>query len=218
MVGGSAYEVGPPTSGFTTPATLTIRYQPSLRPSGTAPQELRVHRLAGSSWVSLGGTNDAALAEASAPVAGGGVYAVRWTGPTPPCSLAQDGQFDFWLGAWNLTDVTLGRNNPAGTNDITRDATGCLIEEDYRSNVQGRSVSLFSRLDGRWHQTYIDSAGNRLVLVGNLEGDRMVLLASPLSRSWWQPLDDRAVRFVQEQSSDGGRTWTASFDSRYTRR
>jgi hypothetical protein len=217
-VGASFHEIAPAGTGFAVPAALTIRYQPALRPSGTPESELRLHRLRGAAWEPLPGALDVGSHEATAQISEAGIYGVRWTGPTGGCSSPQDRQFDFWLGAWNLSDVTQGRNTPAGTNDITRDDTGCLIEEDYRSNAQGRSVNLHSRLDGRWHQTYIDSSGNRLVLVGGLEGRRMVLFAAPTARSVWEPLDQDTVRFTQETSSDGGRTWNATFDSRYTRR
>jgi hypothetical protein len=134
-----------------------------------------------------------------------------------PCSLPEDRQFDFWLGDWNLTEITPRGDVFQGTNNITSDDAGCVLEEDYRSGGQGRSVSLYSRIDGRWHQTYIDSMGNRLILIGSFEGGRMLLNAGA-TRSYWQPVDGNTVRFVQEQSRDGGQTWTPYFDSRYTRR
>lgn len=216
-VGGSIVEIQPSGTTFTSPASLTLRYQASLRPSGTAPQDLRVHRFNGSSWQSLGGANDVAGLEATAPITGAGIYSVRWTGPTGPCALPEDRQFDFWLGEWNLTEITPRGDVFHGTNNITRDETGCVLDEDYRSGGQGRSVSLYSRIDGRWHQTYIDSMGNRLILIGSFEGGRMLLNAGA-TRSFWQPVDRNTVRFVQEQSRDGGQTWTPFFDSRYTRR
>ena len=216
-VGGSIVEIQPSGTTFASPASLTLRYQGNLRPSGTAPQDLRVHRFNGSSWQSLGGTNDVAGLEATAPITGAGIYSVRWTGPTGPCVLPEDRQFDFWLGEWNLNEITAGGDVFHGTNNITRDDTGCVLDEDYRSGGQGRSVSLYSRIDGRWHQTYTDSMGNRLILIGAFDGGRMLLTAGA-TRSFWQPVDRNTVRFVQEQSRDGGQTWTPFFDSRYTRR
>ncbi len=217
VVGGSAYEISPASVTFSTSAALTIRYQAGLRPSGTSPQDLRIHRLVGARWEPLSGTNDTNASEATAPITMAGLYSVRWTGPTGPCSLPEDRQFDFWLGEWNLTEITTRGDVFQGTNNITRDASGCVLEEDYRSGGQGRSVSLYSRIDGRWHQTYIDSMGNRLVLIGSFDGGRMLLNAGA-TRSFWQPVDGSTVRFVQEQSRDGGQTWTPFFDSRYTRR
>jgi hypothetical protein len=77
-------------------------------------------------------------------------------------------------------------------------------------------VSLFSRLDNRWHQTYIDSNGNRAVLVGVLEEGVMILYTATNARSTWEPLDADRVRFRQEQRTGGA--WVASYDSTYVRR
>jgi hypothetical protein len=124
-------------------------------------------------------------------------------------------QFDFWLGNWNFNSAGAAR----GTNDITKEDQ-CLVEEHFRDSngAQGRSVSLWSRLDGQWHQTYIDSANNRLPLVGRLEGDRMVLNLNGGERYLWQETDAQTVRYWGERSSDAGATWTVFFDSNYTRR
>ena len=35
--------------------------------------------------------------------------------PPPPCATPAHGEFDFWLGDW---DVTLADGKPAGTNHI----------------------------------------------------------------------------------------------------
>lgn len=218
VVGGSIYEISPPSQTFSTAAVLAIRYEAGLRPSGTALQDFRIHRLVGSSWEPLSGTMDPALSEAAASITSTGIYSVRWVGPPGPCSLPEDRQFDFWLGDWNLIDETQGQpGRPAGVNTITRDETGCLIEENYRASVHGRSTSLFSRVDRRWHQTYIDSAGNRGVLVGSFASGRMTLADGP-RRSYWEPLNPDTIHFVQDLSRDGGQTWTPFFDSRYTRR
>lgn len=153
--------------------------------------------------------------EASASISAAGTYAVRWIGPEGSCSSSQDRQFDFWLGSWDYHQGNL----PLASNEITKEERGCLVEEHYRDPVGafGRSVSLFSRGDGRWHQTYIDSGGQRIVLVGGLVGRRMVLNRSSTDRFVWDPLDADTVRYYEEQSSDAGTTWTVSFDSRYTR-
>ena len=45
-----------------------------------------------------------------------------------------------------------------------------------------------------------------------------MLLNAGATRSYWEPLASNTIHFVQEQSRDGGQTWTPFFDSRYTRR
>jgi hypothetical protein len=181
--------------------------------------ELRVSGLdaARTTWQALaGGTADAAAHEASADVAATGTFGVRWPGPSGPCSLDEDRQFDFWLGSWSYRQA----NAFPGTNDITKEGGGCLVEEHFsdQSGTGGRSVSLFSRSDRQWHQTYIDTRGGRLVLVGTLVGGRMILLESPTSRYVWEIRDTNTIRYAGELSRDGGQTWTSGFEGVYTRR
>ena len=42
--------------------------------------------------------------------------------------------------------------------------------------------------------------------------------ASTVQRITWSPEPDKSVRQVWETSKDGGATWAAVFDGRYTRR
>jgi hypothetical protein len=212
----TAFTVVPPGTTFTTPATLVLHYDPSLGPSGVPERDLRVHVLAGGEWEpEAGATTDVGTNEATAPISSSGTFAVRWTGPSGTCSSATDRQFDFWLGTWDYHQANL----PLARNEITKEERGCLVEEHYQDPAGGfgRSVSLYSHEDGRWHQTYVDSGGLRLVLVGSLVGRRMVLFRTAVDRFVWDPVDAGTVRYYEEQSSDGGNTWNVSFDSRYTR-
>jgi hypothetical protein len=141
---------------------------------------------------------------------------VVWPGPTAPCTEAADREFDFWLGRWSFA---AGGAFP-GTNDLTAEGLGCLLEEHFQdaSGTQGRSVSLRSRLDGRWHQTYVDSRGGRLVLVGERDGERMVLWQTPTVRYLWERTAPGVVRYWQERAVEQGASWEVRFDSTYTLR
>jgi hypothetical protein len=212
----SEIEISPSGAGFAAPATLVLRYDPALGPSGVAESELRLHSLSGGAWQAVaGGSIDAAAHEVTATVTSTGAFAARWPGPQAPCAAAEDRQFDFWVGRWGFT----APNAFPGTNDVTLEAGECLVEEHFQDSagVRGRSVSLFSRQDGRWHQTYVDTVGGRLVLVGAFEGGRMVLYQNATDRFVWHTLDPRTVRYAGERTSDGGATWTVSFDARYAR-
>ena len=213
----TAFTVAPPGTRFSSPATLVLHYDPSLGPSGVAESGLRVHVQDGSEWEPVAGAStDVGARNASARISEAGTYSVRWIGPDGPCSSSQDREFDFWLGSWDYHQGTLA----VASNEITKEGRGCLVEEHFQdpTGVLGRSVSLFSRIDRRWHQTYVDSRGGRLVIVGGLSGPRMVLSQSPTSRFTWDPIDADTVRYLGEQSADGGRTWTLNLDARYTRR
>jgi hypothetical protein len=211
---GTAVEVGPAGTAFATPATLVLRYDSGRPPWGVDEAELRLHVLQGGTWheVPGGGVNPSAR-EVAAPIASAGVFGVRWIGPSADCRSAEDRQFDFWLGSWDLT--VPGGN--AGTNDITRH--GCVIEEEFHAAAGsiGRSVSFWSARDRQWYQTYIDSMGNRLPLRGVLEAGGMVLYqGTGGGRSTWSPQGPDRVRFVQEAPQGSG--WRITFDSTYVKR
>ena len=197
------------------PATLSVSYAPSLVPWGIDPREMRLHILDGATWRAVAGSvPNPAASEVSAPVSSGGTFAVRWVpGSGVDCEGVDSRQFDFWIGVWDLRE----RGTSHGTNTITRN--GCVVEEDFRSlgGGIGRSVSFLSALDGRWYQTYIDSAGNRLPLGGGLESDTMILHAQPGGyRATWRALSADRVRFTQESGSAS--SWTITFDSVYERK
>jgi hypothetical protein len=216
-VTGLAYEVGPAGTAFAVPATLVLLFDPSRGPSGTDPGEWRVGALAQGAWRPMVGRTDTATHEATtADLRTSGIYGVTWPGPTAPCVAPEQHQFDFWLGDWDYRQGSLA----PGSNIVTATGGGCLVEEHYSdpSGVQGRSVSLLSSLDGRWHQTYLDSRGTVLALSGSLEGNRMVLYQNATSRFTWDPVDPNTVRYIGEESRDGGATWRVTLDSRYTRR
>jgi hypothetical protein len=216
VVGGSAYRLGPDGVQFSVPAVLTIWYDPALSPIGVAEADLRMHRLAAGAWTpEPASTIDAAAHTASVSVTTGGGYGVRWPGLPGPCTTPEHRQFDFWLGQWDF--VVPGA--PGGsTNSITADPDGCAINEDFQTpvGVNGRSVSFYNPGDQQWHQTYIDNTGTRLRMSGRLEGSTMLLYPSPTTRFGWTPGDDQ-VRYYGESSSDGGVTWTVTFNSRYVR-
>ena len=214
--GRNGYQVAPAGATFALPARLSVRYDTSLGPSGTDEREWRLSVVNAGEWETLAqGALDLAAREASAPITGAGTYGVRWPGPQSACGSGHDREFDFWLGSWNFSAASAF----PGTNEITKEGNGCLVEEHFQdtSGTRGRSVSLFSRLDGRWHQTYVDSRGNRLVLIGSLDDGRMVLYDSPTHRFLWQTTRADVVRYWEETSADGGATWNVGFDSNYTR-
>ena len=141
-----------------------------------------------------------------------------------PCSAAPYRQFDFWLGSWDVTE----KGKVAGTNRIERILGGCALHESWQGagGLQGNSINYYDAARGVWHQTWIDAAGNSLVLEGKFENRAMRLEGTrpgsapgttDLHRITWTPLPDRNVRQLWETSSDNGKTWSEAFDGLYTR-
>jgi hypothetical protein len=159
---------------------------------------------------------------------GGFAHADTQPPATPPpvqdCRAPEHREFDFWLGAWDVTN----NGKAAGTNRIEGDLSGCVLVEQWKSASGGRGTSLnfFDRRKKSWHQTWIDAQGNALELDGALVGKSMILKSAPqrdasgktaIQRITWTPNADGSVRQHWESSNDGGKTWTTAFDGRYVK-
>lgn len=143
------------------------------------------------------------------------------------CDAPEYRQFDFWLGEW---DVTTPDGKPAGSNTITRVANGCALHEHWvgRGGFSGQSLNGWDRHTKQWQQTWIDSTGGRLDLVGGAEGNGLRLEGRTphaterdrflLHRIRWSPLADGRVRQHWETSTDQGASWSTAFDGYYRRR
>jgi hypothetical protein len=134
-------------------------------------------------------------------------------------------QFDFMLGSWRVHE---GNGNGAqATVVVTSDLRGCLIEENFDGpgGYEGLSYNTFDVYTQKWHRTWVDTDGQRLVLSGGFENGSMVLTGTKLTaggqtvtvRLTWTP--DGLDRVVQrwEFSRDGGDAWSSAKELVYTR-
>lgn len=140
------------------------------------------------------------------------------------CTDAVHRAFDFWIGAWVVRNQ---QGDVIGHNDVTRVARGCGLLENWRGAGGGAGVSVntYDAARGVWTQRWVGD-GSTLWLEGGLRGEAMVLegtapRATPrgavLDRITWTPLPDGGVSQVWELSTDGGATWTPSFQGIYQR-
>jgi hypothetical protein len=148
--------------------------------------------------------------------------------PTPaPCSAPERRQFDFWLGAW---DVTGPKGKVVGHSRIESILGGCTIAEHWSSTTgdganDGKSYNLYNADLKRWEQFWVDASGSRLMLSGGLVDGKMVLEGRQdlpakdgvhrRERITWTPNADGSVRQLWEASSDEGKSWTVAFDGLY---
>jgi tetratricopeptide (TPR) repeat protein len=143
-----------------------------------------------------------------------------------PCNSPEYHQFDFWLGNW---DVHAPNDGPVlGHSSITSVNDGCIVQEQWTSLriEKGTSFNYYDNRDKKWHQIYFDNSGNMgnyPPMSGNLIDGRLVFMTdasqSPLARWTFYPLDagGKKVRQWAEQSTDGGKTWTTTWDSVYVK-
>ena len=144
----------------------------------------------------------------------------------PPCRAPEYRQFDFWLGDWDVLDPS---GKLVGTNSITREYDGCVLQEHWEARgpqkQTGSSFNTYHAAAGKWHQTWVDSTGGFLLLDGGLDGESMVLTGEMLGRRGllqhrirFTPMPGGRVRQFWESSPDGGKTWNVAFDGTYVRR
>lgn len=159
--------------------------------------------------------------------AGGGVPAAQ-APAARNCSAQEHRQFDFWLGDWDVLDPA---DKVAGTNLVTSELDGCMLQEHWRSadgKQAGTSLNHFDPASATWNQTWVDSTGGFLILKGLFRDGRMVLSGDKVmpggarvaNRISWERTgpDGTRVRQLWEKSRDGGRTWTVAFDGTYVRK
>lgn len=136
--------------------------------------------------------------------------------PRPsPCAAAEFHQFDFWIGAW---DVTSPDGKPAGRNHVVSFANGCGIAEEWTGAAggNGRSLNNYDPADKKWHQYWVGAGGRILQLAGSFANGVMTL-ENASSRIRWTHNADGTVRQVWDVSRDGGKTWQTTFDGKYAK-
>ena len=149
--------------------------------------------------------------------------------PTQParvlaCDDAHSHQFDFWVGNWDVFDNKTGEH--AGTSLIEKLYGGCGIRENWSEpGFSGGSLNVFSSIDDKWHQTWIDQSGALREFVGGIVGAKMILVAkvrsakSPRSgilvRMTFTNDSDSSVRQYSDYSKNDGKTWIERYDYRY---
>lgn len=150
-----------------------------------------------------------------------------------PCSAPEHRQFDFWLGSW---EVKSAAGQVLGRNRISRKHGGCVLFEEWESagGGTGSSFSFYDENTKQWHQFWVDATGrnwlssdkdgNPTTLRGGIRDGAMLMLSHPDSlpsigaiRVTWKPLPDGRVRQTFDSSSDGGKTWSTSFDGFYNK-
>lgn len=137
------------------------------------------------------------------------------------CSAPEYRQFDFWLGHWN---VSIENDNVIRTNRISLINNGCTLLEEYTTpdGYQGKSLNMYDRASGMWHQTWMDNSGLVLKLSGKFIDGKMVMAGKTqtaqgiqLNKITWQTLADGRVNQHWQTSRDNGKTWQTAFNGYY---
>lgn len=143
-----------------------------------------------------------------------------------PCGDPKSREFDFWLGAWEVSLREGGKL--AGWNDVVAILDGCVLQESWRgaSGSAGTSLNFYDTQRRRWRQLWVWREGTTLELEGEYRDDRMVLAGESVepdgkrkqNRITWFDNPDGTVRQLWETSADGGKSWAVEFDGLYRAR
>ena len=147
-----------------------------------------------------------------------------------PCTIAEQKQFDFWIGEWDLTwpGKKAGRVGH-GTNSIKRILDGCVVQERFsaqQDHLRGTSVSTYDSRAGKWKQTWVDNEGGYLDFVGELKEGQLILQrqaigkdgTKTLQRMVWKNISANELDWSWEGSRDGGKTWQVQWPIHYKRK
>jgi hypothetical protein len=157
------------------------------------------------------------LAAASSPAIAQQATSSAKVPQAAPCATAEFHQLDFWVGRW---DVYRTGKDKLVAHSLIEPVYGCGIRENWMplNNQPGGSLSIYVPAEKRWEQFWIDSSGSRVNFTGGWNGSAMVITGNwggPLVRMTYSKNADGSVRQFGQQSTDEGKTWTASFDFTY---
>src|SRR5438309_2139517 len=149
----------------------------------------------------------------------------------PPCSSAEQKQFDFWVGEWGLTWPGQKAGEVGhGTNSIKRILDGCVVHESFSGlesmPLRGNSVSVFDGNSGKWKQTWVDNEGGYLDFTGEFKDGQMVLAREAVrpdgskvqQRMVFKNIGRNEFDWSWERSLDGGKTWEVLWPIHYKRK
>jgi hypothetical protein len=149
-----------------------------------------------------------------------------------PCSAPEFRQFDFWIGEWEA----FGKNGKkAGDSKISLILDSCTILEEWTSaNLQngfrysGKSFNMYNASNKNWQQYWIDNTGSVTnynsgkylngKLVYTTENVKVNDTTWLMQRLTFYNIGKDKVRQHGENSGDGGKTWTTSYDLEYRRK
>ena len=144
--------------------------------------------------------------------------------PPPACATPAHGDFDFWVGDW---DVSLPDGKTAGTNHIERILAGCVVIENWNSASSpfaGKSFNTYDPVSGNWNQVWVDTGGSTIHFSGQRKDNVMDMSGSQTTaegtlhfRMSYTLNEDGTVRQLWQQSADK-KQWEVIFDGLYRRK
>jgi hypothetical protein len=137
--------------------------------------------------------------------------------------------FDFWIGEWDVqpTGSVRAPIGQGATSIIEAQLGGCVIQENWMPNgpvAVGKSFNIYNTATKLWEQYYVDSRGTVTHYKGAFKDDGNLYFeadqpaAGNKVRMTFFNQGPNQVRQLGHISTDGGKTWTVTFDLTYLRK
>jgi len=136
---------------------------------------------------------------------------------------------DFWIGTWEVQSTGTPKGTPgAAKNVIEKVLNGCALWENWEPPMaigHGKGLHVFNATLGKWEQHWVTASGAVVNFYGEFKDGKMrytseatLLNGSKATRvTTIYPIDKDTVRQHGDQTTDGGKTWTPTFDLTYYR-
>jgi len=146
--------------------------------------------------------------------------AVTFPATPTKCDIEEYRRLDFWIGSWDVRDAA---GKLEGTNVITREFDGCVIQQRWTSAEDPQIGASFTGYDfrkRRWYHSWVDNWGNVLFIEGEWTANGMTFQGERLTpkgesareRLVWAPRPDGSIHQLWDYSLDDGRTWKVRFE------
>ena len=136
-------------------------------------------------------------------------------------------RFDFWIGVWDVQPTGAPRASTGGsTSRVERQLDGCVILENWEpiAGPPGKSFNIYNRVTQKWEQYWTDASGNITHYIGVFKDDGNLYYeadqfgtTNKIRMTFFNQGPDQ-VRQLGQTSTDGGKTWTVSYDLTYVRK
>jgi Tetratricopeptide repeat len=137
-----------------------------------------------------------------------------------PCEhTAENRQFDFWIGEW---DVQTTDGQHAGDSNIQRILSGCALLENWEGAGPGKSINSYNTVRRQWQQLWVDAGGEVHEYAGGLVNGEMIFEGPAadhdghrtVRRMTFTRLANGRVKQKGETSPDG-KTWSVEYELIY---
>jgi tetratricopeptide (TPR) repeat protein len=144
-----------------------------------------------------------------------------------PCEADPDfRKFDFWVGDWDVQQTGVPRAPVGASSHVERILSGCVIFENWEPGPggAGKSFNIYNTSTKKWEQYWVDETGKLTHYIGEFHEDGHLYYeadqfgtTNKVRMTFFNQGPDQ-VRQVGHLSTDGGKTWTVSFDLTYLRK